>query len=134
MRQQLTLAAISLAVTTSIATAADLVPPPEPESEWTFTVAPYGWLSGIKGNVAAFGAPKVDVDLSISEVLDKFDIGLMGVAEARNGRFSVGADVFWVKLSDKENTPFGILANDVELTAETLMLTGVGAYSIYLWR
>ncbi len=125
-----TMAAVFLGASASIATAADLVPPPEPESEWTFTVAPYGWLAGMDGDVAAFGAPEVEVDLSISDVLDHFDIGLMGVAEARNGRFSFGADLMWVKLSAQEDTPFGILAHDVELTTEMLMVTGVGAYSL----
>jgi hypothetical protein len=128
--QQVTLAAIGLAMTASLATAADLVSPPEPESEWIFTVAPYAWLAGIDGNVAAFGAPEVEVDLSIGDVLDHFDIGVMGVAEARNGRFSFGADLLWVKLSAQEDTPFGILFRDVELTAEMLVLTGIGAYSL----
>ena len=131
MRKQLTLAAMGLAITASSVTAADLVPPSEPESEWTFTVAPYVWLAGISGDVASFGAPEVEVDLSIGDVLEHFDIGLMGVAEARNGRFSLAADLLWVKLSAQENTPFGILAHDVELTVEMLMLTGVGAYSLF---
>jgi hypothetical protein len=128
--QRLTLAAICLAMTASVATAADLVQPPEPESEWIFTVAPYAWLGGLEGDVAAFGAPEVEVDLSIGDVLDHFDIGLMGVVEARNGRFSFGADLFWVKLSAQEDTPFGILFREVELTAEMLMATGIGAYSL----
>ena len=124
------LAAACLGASVSVAAAADLVPPAEPESDWTFTLIPYVWLAGLSGDVAAFGAPEVDVDLSIGDVLDHFDIGLMGAAEARNGRFSLATDLLWVKLSKNVNTPFGILADNVDLTAETFMFTGAGAYSV----
>jgi hypothetical protein len=130
MLKKLVLPIAFLSASICSAKAADLVPPAEPESGWTFTVIPYVWLAGIEGDVAAFGAPTVDVDLSIGDVLDHFDIGLMGAAEARYERFSFAADLLWVKLSADENTPFGILAHDVNLTAETLMVTGAGAYSI----
>ncbi len=102
----------------------------EPESEWVFTVAPFSGARRVKGDVAAFGAPTVEVDVSISDVLKHFDIGVMGVAEARHDRFSLISDLLWVKLSGDQDTPFGILAGNVELTTEILMLTGAGAYSL----
>jgi hypothetical protein len=110
---------------------ADLTPaPPPPETEWTFTLAPYGWLAGISGNVAQFGLPEVDVDASFSDVLSHFDIGLMGAGEARYGRFSVATDLLWVKLSGDKNTQHGILADSVDVGSEMLMLTGAAAYSL----
>jgi hypothetical protein len=112
------------------ASAADLVQPAEPEDEWVFTVAPYIWAAGLNGDVAQFGLPEVDVDVSFGDILDHFDIGLMGAAEARYGRFSLATDLLWVKLSDNKGTPHGILADSVDATAETLMLTGAGAYSL----
>jgi hypothetical protein len=130
MLEKVLAASVCLSAISTIAGAADLAPPPMPESEWTFTLIPYAWLAALDGKVAAFGAPEIDVDLSISEVLDHFDIGLMGAAEARNGRFSIAADLLWVKLSGDQGTPHGIVADNVELTAQTLMITGVGAYSL----
>ena len=130
MLKRFTFAAAFLGASVCLANAADLVPPAEPEPEWSFTLIPYVWLAGLQGDVAAFGAPEVDVDLSIGDVLDHFDIGLMGAAEARHGRFSLATDLLWVKLSTNVNTPFGILAHDVDLTAETFMFTGAGAYSV----
>src|SRR5262245_30672042 len=106
------LAALFLGTSIGVACAAD-VPPAEPEGEWELIVAPYIWAIAINGDVAAFGSPTVDVDVTFSELLEHFAIGLMGVAEASNDRFSVAADLLWVKLSDNENTPFGILAHDV---------------------
>jgi hypothetical protein len=124
------LVAISLAVPVSVASAADLVPPADPPNEWSFTLLPYVWAAGIDGKVAAFGAPEVDVDASFIDILEHFDIGLMGAAEARYDRFSIATDLLWIKLSGEHGTPHGILAEDVGLTAETLMITGAGAYSI----
>jgi hypothetical protein len=131
MLKKIWLMTIGLAFSHGLAHAADLVEPPiEPESAWTFTIAPYVWLAGLHGDVAAFGAPEVEVDLSISDVLEHFDIGLMGASELRNGRFSLGTDFLWVKLSAEENTPFQVLANSVELETTTLIATGVAGYSI----
>ena len=33
------------------------------ESGWTYEIAPYGWFTGIEGDVALFGAPPVEIDL-----------------------------------------------------------------------
>src|SRR5262245_1758556 len=67
------------------ASAADLPEPTEPvlEPGWTFTVAPYFWATGLKGDIGVGRLPEVDVDLSFSDIMEHFDIGVMGTAEAR---------------------------------------------------
>lgn len=67
-------------------------------SGWTLTVAAYGWLAGLEGNVGA-GGRTAHVDASIGDVLSKFDIGIMGLAEARYQRFGVFSDFNYVRLS-----------------------------------
>ena len=66
-------------------------------SGWTFTVAPYGWFAGLEGDVGARGRT-THVDQSIGDILDKFDVGLMGVAEARYDRVGVFTDLVYVRL------------------------------------
>src|SRR5215212_11953753 len=129
MLRKLLLAAAFLTSSIGFADAADISGyPVADESEWSFTIAPYVWLAGLDGEIAALGAPEVDIDLSIPDVLKHFDAGFMGSAEARNGRFSIATDFFWVKLSATEDTPRQVLADKVDITAQTLMITGVGAY------
>lgn len=129
--KRLLLAAAFLMPLPGLSHAADVMQPAvEPESEWSLTLAPYIWLAGLEGEVAAFGAPEVNIDLSISEVLKHLDAGLMGAAELRNGRLSLATDLLWVKLSASENTPFGIVADKVDIESTMLMLTGVGGYSV----
>lgn len=127
---KLALGLTSSTLISSIALAADVTPAPSEASGWTFTVEPYMWLAGIDGTVAALGGPPVDIDASISDVLSALDIGLMGVGQARNGRFSIAGDAFWVKLGDEGGTPRQVLADKYDLTINNLMLTGVAGYSL----
>jgi len=101
-----------------------------PESGWTFAVAPYVWMAGITGTVAQFGAPAIDVDASFIDVLENFDIGLMGVGEARNGRFGVLVDFQYVHLSATADTPFP-LAEQVEVTSQTFTSLLAGEYRVF---
>lgn len=71
--------------------------------KWNFSLAPYLWLPGIKGTLN-YGPPppggataKVDVDAD--KILDAFDFGLMLEGEARKGRWLIGADMIYIKLS-----------------------------------
>ena len=50
--------------------------------EWEFSFAPYLYLSALSGTVGARGRT-FDIDMSIGGVLKKFDVGIMGVMEAR---------------------------------------------------
>ena len=114
-----------------VARAADIAPPPEVESGWQFEVAPYGWVSGIKGKTAQFGLPEQDFDVSIRQVLEKLDIALMGLVQVRNERFSAFSDLVYANLSETIRTPKGILADKIEASVETLMWTVGAAYSVY---
>jgi hypothetical protein len=96
-------------------------------SGWTFTVAAYGWLAGLKGNVGA-GGRTAHVDASIGDVLSNFDIGVMGLAEARYQRFGVFTDFNYVRLSASSDTPFGALASSADLTVHSLMWTAAAEY------
>jgi hypothetical protein len=130
----LAVGSIALAMLGGSALAADMVTPEEveiqTESGWTFTVAPYVWAAGIKGEVGLFGFEPQEIDASFSDVLKNFDIGAMAVAEARYGRFSLGADIFYVKLGTKVDTPRGILADSIDVDATSFMFTGVVGYSL----
>jgi hypothetical protein len=131
MFKSLATSVIAVLALTGAASAADIAPPPEPVSGWEWEIAPYGWLSGIKGETAQFGLPEQDFDVTIREVLEKLDIALMGLVQVRNERFSAFSDIVYADLSDTIRTPRGILADKIEASVETLMWTVGAAYSIY---
>ena len=129
--------AFSLAAVMSLAgpvAAADLAPPEEPiapDGGWSFTFAPYLWAAGMQGDIAQFGLPEVDVDLSFSDIMKNFDIGVMGVGEARHGRFGVLTDLLYLKLSAGHNVdPKGPIDADVDLSTETLTFLGAAEYRL----
>src|SRR5262245_10483994 len=65
------------------------------DDQWHFTVAPYFWMSGIKGSLSVANLPTVPVDASISDVLENFDLGLQGHFEARRNRLGFALDFIW---------------------------------------
>ena len=98
------------------------------DSGWSFTVAPYFWMAGMQGDIAQFGLSPIEVDASFSDIMENFDIGFMGVAELRYGRYALLTDVMYTKLSADAATPFGVLADSVDVTSETFSMLAAGSY------
>jgi hypothetical protein len=121
----------------SAASAADIASPMAPETKttttesgWTFAVAPYFWAAGLSGDTAQFGLPTVEIDASFSDILENLDFAAMAIGEARYDRYSIFGDIIYTKLSAGAHTPRGILADDVDVSAETFAgLLGAG-YSV----
>jgi hypothetical protein len=67
---------------------------------WSFTLTPYFWTTGLEGRVGVGGFVS-DVSLSVGDVLDQFDIAVMGLLEARRVPWVVRADIFFVNLGDE---------------------------------
>jgi opacity protein-like surface antigen len=118
------------------AAAADLLAPEETtvvtESGWTFTLAPYLWAAGLQGDIGVSDSlPEVNVDLSFMDILKHFDIGFMGAAEARYGRFGVLTDLLYLKVSgDDDVNPEGPIDANIELTSKTLTSLGALEYRL----
>jgi hypothetical protein len=117
-----------------IASAADVVAPAQEQAPaptgWTFNAAPYAWLAGIDGSIGQFGFPPVDVDASVGDILENFDIGLMGAGEARNGQWGIAMDFMYVRLSADADTPFGVLADHIDVTSTTFTAFGAAEYRL----
>lgn len=116
------------------ASAADLPEPgagePITEPGWTFTLAPYLWATGLKGDIGVDGLPEVDVDVSFSDVLKHFDIGFMGAGEARYDRFGILTDLLYVKLSAHDGVNTRFIDADIDLTQKELTTLGAFEYRV----
>ena len=93
------------------------------DDHWYFAISPYLWFAGVNGTVGALDRT-VGFHASIGDVLSKFNIGLMGLAEARKNRFLVPIDFMWIKLSDDRGLPLspfpGITSIKVKVTQTVL--------------
>lgn len=73
---------------------------PAGSSEWEFSITPYGWFSGLNGDVGIFPSLRpVHVDASFSDILDNLDFAAMAIFQARKGRFVSMVDLAYVDLS-----------------------------------
>lgn len=117
--------------------AADLLPAlaPQPQAAekepgWEFNFAPYFWMAGLNGDVGAFGLPTVHVDEKFKDILSDLDFGFMAAGEARYDRFSLLADVIYVKVSTSDATPRGIIASEVDVESKTFTAFLGAGYSV----
>jgi opacity protein-like surface antigen len=78
---------------------------------WSFTVTPYLWAAGIKGDTAANGVgSSIDTGYRFFS-LDHLDLALASGFEARKGRWTVLLDGLYVDFKDSFNR--ALLATDV---------------------
>jgi len=72
----------------------------EERPTWRFSFTPEFWASGLSGKVG-IGPVVGQIDLSFGDIINDFDIGVMGLFEARRYPWVIRADLFYVSLSDK---------------------------------
>ena len=122
----------------SVAHAADAVLPiilpetkPIDNSGWRFAASPYFWAAGISGDVGQFGLPAIHLTSNFGDILNDLEFSFMGVAEARNDRYSIFGDIIYTKITTGSGTPRGTFAREVNLTSQTFTgLVGAG-YSLF---
>lgn len=134
----MTFALLALVLAMSPAKAADLsgensaaAPDEGSLPGWEFTLAPYLWGAGIRGDVRQFGLPTARIDQSFQEILDSLDFGGMVIGEARYGPYSFATDFSYVKTSVTERTPLGILARRIGVTSKSLRFAALAGYAVY---
>ena len=107
--------------------------PPSAETNaagWHFALSPYLWFAGTHGTVGALGR-NASVHASAWELLQHFNFGLMGGAEARHDRFLLTGDLLWIRLSDSSALPFpGLAATSVDVRVGQLVWTSKVGYRL----
>ncbi len=102
----------------------------ESGDDWKFTIAPYLWMAGQEGAVATLpGTPPADIDLSFGDILKELDMALMGVAEARKGRFGIFGEVFYIRVSPGAKTR-GPLYSGVSYDQDLWSLSAGGLFAM----
>jgi hypothetical protein len=93
-----------------------------PEDRWTFLVAPYLWAISLDGD-AAVGGLEADIDVPFSDALKDLSFGAMLLVDARRGRFGVGVNGVFTRVSpDDEIGPL-----ELDVTTDLAQL-GIGPY------
>jgi hypothetical protein len=79
-------------------------PVPSDDGGWHLAVSPYLWLAGTHGTVGVLGR-EASFKASASDLLSSFRFGLMGVVDARHGRWVMPTDLIWIRLKDDKALP-----------------------------
>lgn len=107
------------------------LPTPTPDNAgWHLDLSPYLWFAGTHGTVGVLGRT-ASVHSSPWDLLQHFDFGLMGAAEARRNRFVLNGDLMWIRLSDSHATPFpGLGATSADVRVGELVWTSKIGYRV----
>jgi hypothetical protein len=99
--------------------------------DWSFTLMPYIWGTSLKGTAAPLPPlPAAEIDASFGDIINEINLGFMGAAELRKGKFGIIADVLWLDISADSSGPVAPVLNLIELDATTLTATLLGAYRV----
>ena len=79
-----------------------MVTPTHAQENWT-EIGLYGFMTAIEGDVE-IGNVTTEVDVSFSDILDNLDLGFMGYAEHRRGKWAFILDVAYLGISDDKTT------------------------------
>lgn len=96
-----------LALTTSCAFAADILPVEAPEAVdagrplWALQITPYMWAAGLKGDISPFRrAPTIPVEKSFGDIFDDLNFGGFVNLWARYDRFVFSGDAMYTSTTD----------------------------------
>jgi hypothetical protein len=89
---------------------------------WQHTVFVYGMGAAIDGT-AQIGNVEVEVDLSMSDVLDALEFGAMAAYRTDNGTWSFTADATFMGLGGSQRTEGGRVKGEIDVDQWTLMGT-----------
>ena len=111
------------------ATPARANPPAADPDKWQFQFSPYFWLASLHGT-AGVGGRTTQVDENFSDIFDSLKFALMGVFEARKGRFVLLTDVEYVHVGDDRATP-GPFFSNVDADFKTFIFDTEAGYRLY---
>ncbi|MEP9348112.1 hypothetical protein [Xanthobacter sp. KR7-225] len=113
------------------ARAADLSTPPmpaAPPSGWEFQATLYGWGTSLTGDIGVRALPAVPIDVSFGDLLSNLDGALMGDFLAKNGDWTLLADVFWSKIS--ADKALGAGGPQLDFSQRLLVLQAIAGYRL----
>ena len=93
-----------------------------PAKDWWFSATLYGWLTDTTGDIGVrgFTAP---VNIGMDDVLDDLDFAYMSYFEIGRGKWSLGVDGVYAKLSDDQTFAVGPVSGTASLEQEEAFIT-----------
>ncbi|MEP4079687.1 hypothetical protein [Haloferula sp.] len=98
-------------------------------NDWELTLGLYFWAAGLDGDIGAAGSVAA-VDIPFSDILDSLDMTVMGMVEARKGRWIFQLEGLYIRNSVKGLADNGTVNTTAKLTAKTTRIAPVVGYRL----
>ena len=98
----------------------------QPNNSWHYEIAPYGWMSSIKGNVMVKGFT-TNIHFPFSEILKHLDFAAQGHFEAGRGPWTLMLDPTYLKVSDNHQ----LLSIGLKIISKTVLVDAGLFYRLY---
>jgi hypothetical protein len=98
-------------------------------SDWHYTATLYGWFPGVSTTVET-PMGEVESEASFDEILETLDLAFLGALEARNGRFSLIADLQFFDVGVEAEPPTGMLFSEAEVDSQMVLLSAYATYAL----
>lgn len=94
-------------------------PAPDAAPQWQFTVSPYLWGAGIRGDVGHQATGTQFVKSDFRDIARDLDVAAMVTGEARYGPYSLLTDVMYISTTTKTRLPDGAPAKHLNTDSKT---------------
>lgn len=112
-----------------ISKAVSATPQSASPEKWQFQFSPYFWLASLHGT-GGVGNRTTQVDESFGDIFHSLKFALMGVVEARKGKFVSLTDIEYVSIRDDKATP-GPFFSNVDAGFKTFIFDQEVGYRLY---
>jgi opacity protein-like surface antigen len=99
------------------------------DSAWDFRTTLYLWFPGMSATVET-PEGTVSSDVSAADALSNLDMGFMGSVGAQKGNVILWGDLLYTDLGASENTPHGLLWDQVRVSQQLTAVTGYALYDV----
>jgi len=107
-----------------------MLTPAHAQDNWT-EVGIYAFMLGIEGD-ATVGNVTSDVDVSFNDILDNLDLGFMGYAEHRRGKWSFIGDVAYLNVSaEKTRSRTSVTSLTLDAEFEQTLVEAFIGYRVF---
>lgn len=105
-------------------------PASEAAAPWQFTLAPYLWGAGIRGNVGHASTGTQFVKSDFRDIARDLDVAAMAMGEARSGPYSLLMDAMYIDTTTKTRLPDGAPAKHLNTDSKTFSGFLGGGYAL----
>ncbi|WP_148235268.1 hypothetical protein [Parvularcula bermudensis] len=99
------------------------------QNDWDVMTTFYAWFPGASTTVE-IPLGEIEADADFGDIVDSLDMAFFGAIDARNGRWSLTADLLFADLETEDASPLGGMFSLVKVESRVTMLSAYTSYAV----